>query len=61
MNKFSKIIAWAYLVVGIVFIIEVFVNWNIDRQKSWVSLLMAALAIFMFFFKRRYRNKRFEK
>ncbi|MGY6648403.1 hypothetical protein [Wenyingzhuangia sp. IMCC45574] len=61
MNKFSQILSWAYLIVGIVFIVEVFTNWNTEREKSYMSMLMAALAIFMFFFKRKYRNKRFEK
>ena len=61
MNKFSQILSWAYLIVGVVFIVEVFTNWNTEREKSYMSMLMAALAIFMFFFKRKYRNKRFEK
>lgn len=61
MHKFSKIIEWAYLLVGIVFLVEVFTNWNTDRQKSIVSILMAALAFFMFIFKRRFRQKRTEK
>jgi len=61
MNKFSKIIAWAYLAVGIVFLVEVFTNWSTDKQKSYLSLFMAALAFFMFIFKRKFKNKRFEK
>lgn len=61
MNKFSKIIAWAYLAVGIVFLVEVFTNWNVDRQKSYLSLVMAALAIFMFIFKRKFKSKQFDK
>lgn len=52
MQKFTKFIAWAYLIVGIVFTGEVYLNWNVDRNKAYVSLLMAVLAIFMFFFKR---------
>ncbi|NJB82257.1 hypothetical protein [Wenyingzhuangia aestuarii] len=61
MNKFSKIIAWAYLAVGFVFLVEVFTNWNTDRQKSYVSLFMAALAFFMFVFKRKFRSKQMKK
>lgn len=61
MNKFSQIISWAYLIVGVVFVFEIFANWNTDRNKSYMSMLMAVLAIFMFFFKRKYKNKRFEK
>lgn len=61
MHKFSKIIAWAYLFVGIVFAVEVYLNWEGDRNKSYVSILMCVLAIFMFFFKRKFKNKHLEK
>lgn len=61
MYKFSKIIEWGYLVVGIVFIVEIFNHWNTDRSKAIVSILMATLALFMFVFKRRFRQKRTEK
>ena len=61
MRKFSKIIAWAYLIVGIVFTVEIFLNWNVDKQKSIVSGLMALLAFFMFFFKLKFQSKRMEK
>lgn len=61
MRKFSSIVAWAYLAVGIIFTVEIFLNWNTDRQKSLVSAFMALLAIFMFFFKRRMKNKKTEQ
>lgn len=57
MHKFTKLISWAYLIVGIIFFVEIFLNWNTDRQKAYVSALMAALAIFMFFFKRKMQKK----
>ncbi len=57
MKNFAKIIAWAYLVVGIVFTVEVFLNFNVDKNKAIVSGLMAVLAFFMFFFKLRFKNK----
>ena len=61
MYKFSKIVEWAYLIVGIVFLVEVFTNWNTDRQKSYLSIAMAVLAFFMFGFKRNYRKKKSAK
>ncbi|ANW95236.1 hypothetical protein AXE80_02580 [Wenyingzhuangia fucanilytica] len=61
MHKFSKIIEWGYLALGVVFLVEVFTNWNTDRQKAIVSILFSALAIFMFIFKRRFRKNRTEK
>jgi len=57
MHKFTKFMTWAYLVVGIIFTVEVFLNWNVDRQKAYVSILMAVLAIFMFFFKRKMQKR----
>ena len=32
-------------------------NWPIDRSRSYISLLFAALAVFMFFFRKRFRKK----
>ena len=58
MKSIVKIIEWAYLVIALVFIVEIIRNWSEDRQKAYVSIAMAALAIFMFIFKRRFRNKR---
>ena len=57
MNKFSKIMEWAYLIFALVFLTEVVRNWNVEREKSYVSLLFVAVAVFMFIFKRRFRNK----
>lgn len=61
MQKFIKVIEWGYLIVGIVFLVQVYENWGIDKERSMVSGLMAALAFFMFVFKRRFRQKRQEK
>ncbi|MDB4297138.1 hypothetical protein N9901_00120 [Flavobacteriaceae bacterium] len=60
MYKFSKFMEWAYLAIGVVFTVEAVTNLTTadgDQNKAIVSGLMAALAIFMFFFKRRFRNK----
>ena len=61
MHKFTKFIEWGYLAVGIVFLVEVFTDWTVDRDKAIVSILMSALAFFMFIFKRKFRQKRSEK
>ena len=58
MQKFSKIITWAYLVVGIIFTVEIFLNWNTNKDKAIVSAAMAILAFFMFVFKIKFQNKR---
>lgn len=58
MEKFSRVMEWLYLTIAIVFFVEVFRDWNVDRQKALISILFGALALFMFIFKRRFRNRR---
>ena len=56
MNKASRFFEIAYLVVAVVFGYEAINIWGED--KSYVYLILMALAIFMFFFKKRFREKR---
>lgn len=57
MMKFSKFFEWAYLVVGVFFIIEAFRQWNTAGGRSYLFLFLAVVAIFMFFFRRHFRHK----
>lgn len=57
MMKFSKFFEWVYLLVGIFFIYEAFRDWNTEGGKSYLFLFLAAVAIFMFFFRRHFRHK----
>ncbi len=58
MNKIGKIFEIGYLVVAVVFAYETFKSWNTEREKSYIYLAMSALAVFMFFFRRKMRIKR---
>lgn len=58
MNTFGKYIEFAYLIIGLVFIGEGAVGYAKDPEKAYLSLGFGVLAIFMFFFKRRFRKKR---
>ena len=58
MNKIGKIFEVGYLVVAVVFAYETFTKWNIERENSYIYLAMSALAVFMFFFRRKMRIKR---
>ena len=58
--KLLKVLQFAYIFFFIFFIYDAISNWTIDRQRSYMSLIFAALAIFMFFFRKKYR-KRFEE
>jgi len=57
--KLLKILQYAYLFFLVLFLYDAISNWNTDRNRSYMSLLFAALAIFMFFFRKKYR-KRFQ-
>lgn len=57
MNKTWKIFEYGYLVIAIVFIVETVLHWNIDREKAYLMLLFAVVAVFMYFFKRRFRKR----
>ena len=56
MNKVGKIFEIGYLVVAVIFGYEAIQI--LGDQKSYVYLLLMALAIFMFFFRRKFRKKR---
>ena len=57
MTKYFKFFEIAYLIIAIVFIVETFLNWNADRNKAYIFLFFAILAIFMYFFRKKYRKK----
>jgi len=61
MNKIGRIFEIGYLVISGVFAYEAYLNWTEDRTRSYVLLSLMALAIFMFFFRRRFRMKREER
>ena len=54
---FSKIFQYAYLVFAALFLYDGIMKWNHDNSSSYVSLGLAALAIFMFFFRRKFNKK----
>jgi positive regulator of sigma E activity len=57
MTKYFKFFEVAYLVIAIVFVVETFLNWNTQREKAYLYLVFSLLAIFMYFFRRKYRKK----
>ena len=57
--KLQKFFQYAYLAFAVLFTYEAITNWDSDRNKSYILLLVAALAVFLFFFRRRF-NKKFE-
>jgi hypothetical protein len=55
-----KIFEYGYLAIAVVFFYETIQTWNIDRPRAYMLLLFAVVAIFMYFFRKRFRS-RFEK
>ncbi|NND12038.1 MAG: hypothetical protein HKN96_12615 [Flavobacteriaceae bacterium] len=55
--KFLKIFQYAYLVFAVLFLYDAISNWSIDRNRSYMSLVFFGLAVFMFFFRKKYRKK----
>ena len=57
--KYSKIFQYAYLVFAALFLYDGISKWGDGTNGAYISLGLAALAIFMYFFRRRF-GKKFE-
>jgi uncharacterized membrane protein len=60
-TKIARIFEYLYIAMAVFSIYLVFVNWNLDRNKAYLFMLFAVVAIFMFFFKRKFRKKMYPK
>ena len=57
--NFLKFLQYAYLIFAILFLYDAIMKWNVEGESPYISLGLSALAVFMFFFRKKYR-KRFE-
>lgn len=55
--KFFKYIEYAYLAFAVFFIVEAVRSWNDPSDQKFIFLGIAVMAVFMFFFKRKFRKK----
>lgn len=55
--KFFKFFQYAYLLFAIIFIYDVIKTYLESNTINYISLFLAVLALFMFFFRRRYFKK----
>lgn len=60
-NKLYHFFEYAYIAMAILSIYIVITNWQIDRNRAYLFFLFAVVAIFMFFFKRKFRLKMEER
>lgn len=58
--SYLKYTPYLYLILGIYLIIDSVINWNNPAENAELTLIFAAIAIFLFRFRRRYA-KRFEE
>jgi positive regulator of sigma E activity len=57
MTRYYKFFEYAYLIIAIVFTVETVLNWVDNREKAYIFMAFAALAVFMYFFRKKYRKK----
>jgi|TARA_B110000967_G_scaffold27040_1_gene24769 hypothetical protein len=57
--KILSLLQYLYLGFAALFLYDMSKNWSSDRNAAYLSLFFAALAVFMFFFRKKFR-KRFE-
>jgi len=55
--KLLNFFQYVYLIFAILFIIDGIANLKTDGNRAIISFVFAALAIFMFFFRRRFKKK----
>jgi hypothetical protein len=55
--KILQFFQYAYIIFAALFLWDAISNWSVDRNRAYMSLLFTALAIFMFFFRKRFRKK----
>jgi hypothetical protein len=55
--SYLKYTPFIYLVFGAYFIYDAVTKWNDVNATPYLSLMIAGLAIFMFFFRRRFAKK----
>ena len=57
MPKYYKFIEIAYLVIAAVFVVEAIVNRTVKPENAYVYLAFSVVAVFMYFFKKKFRKK----
>lgn len=57
MNKLWKFLQYGYLIVAFIILLDLFINWEENKERVYIYLGISALLIFLFLFKRWFRLK----
>jgi uncharacterized membrane protein YuzA (DUF378 family) len=55
--KYLKYTSYIYLIVAVISAIQVVEVWEVEKDKAYVFIGIAAVSVFMFFFRRRFAKK----
>lgn len=55
--KYSKFFQYAYLVFGVLFLYDAISKYMSNSEVAYASILLGVLAIFMYFFRRKFAKK----
>lgn len=55
-SKLYLIFEYAYIAMAVFSLYLVYSNWETDQGRAYIFLMFAVVAIFMFFFKRKFRK-----
>ncbi|WP_115461169.1 hypothetical protein [Winogradskyella aurantiaca] len=55
--KFLQFFQYVYLIFVVLFSYDAIEKWGAERNRAYMSLFFAALSLFMFFFRKRFRKK----
>ncbi|HSI70914.1 MAG TPA: hypothetical protein VK941_11815 [Gillisia sp.] len=61
MMRFFKYFEYAYLFIAAFFLYETIRIWNEERNRAYLFAFFVLVAVFMYFFKRRFRKKMEER
>ena len=56
-TKIYRLFEYAYIVMAIFATYVAYENWDVNRNRAYLFAFFVVVAIFMFFFKRRFRKK----
>ena len=55
--KILQFFQYIYLFFAVLFVYDGIMNWGEDSSRTIISFVFAALALFMFFFRKKFRKK----